>query len=87
MRTPRPMSRPITKPSRGSLPLKLPGGMNSPEGRSNARVAAPPFASEVESMLERDFAHAVMIDPKSFSEQPFWWRLGVDLSRLASPVL
>jgi cardiolipin synthase len=52
-----------------------------------AVIADPPFASEVESMFERDFAHAVLIDPKSFSERPFWWRLGVDLSRLASPVL
>ena len=52
-----------------------------------ALIADPAFASETESMLERDFAHAVEIDPKSFSERPFWWRLGVDLSRLAAPVL
>ena len=24
---------------------------------------------------------------RASSEQPFWWRLGVDLSRLAAPVL
>jgi len=52
-----------------------------------ALIADPGFASETESMLERDFAHAVEIDRKSFSERPFWWRLGVALSRLAAPVL
>jgi cardiolipin synthase A/B len=52
-----------------------------------AVIADSAFASQTESMLERDLAHAVEIDPKSFSEQPFWWRLGVDLSRLAAPVL
>jgi cardiolipin synthase len=52
-----------------------------------AVIADAAFASETESMLERDFAHSVEIDPKSFSERSFWWRLGVDLSRLAAPVL
>jgi cardiolipin synthase len=52
-----------------------------------AVIADHAFASQVETMLERDFAHAVEIDPESFSERPFWWRLGVDLSRLAAPVL
>jgi cardiolipin synthase len=52
-----------------------------------AVIADPAFASETESMLERDFAHAVEIDPATFSERSFWWRLGVNLSRLAAPVL
>ncbi len=52
-----------------------------------ALISDPAFALEMQSMLERDFAHSVEIDPKSFSERPFWWRLGVDLSRLAAPVL
>ena len=52
-----------------------------------ALIADPAFAAGMESMLERDFAHAVeLIDPGVLSK-PFWWRLGVDLSRLASPVL
>jgi cardiolipin synthase len=45
------------------------------------------FATEVEAMFERDFEHSVTIDPDSFKDQPFWWHLGVQLSRLASPVL
>lgn len=38
-------------------------------------------------MLERDFRHSDPIDPDFWDEQPFWWRLGVRLSRLAAPVL
>jgi cardiolipin synthase len=52
-----------------------------------AVVADRPFASQVEAMLEQDFAHATPIDPASFAERPFWWRFGVSLSRLAAPVL
>jgi cardiolipin synthase len=53
----------------------------------SALVADRAFASEVEAMFERDFAHAEPIDPASFAERPFWWRFGVSLSRLAAPVL
>ncbi|MFW2405266.1 MAG: cardiolipin synthase [Gammaproteobacteria bacterium] len=45
------------------------------------------FADEMEEMFEADFAHSVPIDPATFDGKPFWWRLGVNLSRLASPVL
>ena len=45
------------------------------------------FASEMEAMFERDFAHAEPIDPNEWGERPLWWRIGVRLSRLASPVL
>jgi cardiolipin synthase len=45
------------------------------------------FASQMEQMFEADFAHAERIDPASLDEKPFWWHLGVNLSRLASPVL
>jgi len=34
-----------------------------------------------------DFEHSVLIDPAEFDKKPFWWRLGVRVSRLASPVL
>jgi len=45
------------------------------------------FAGEMEKMFEEDFAHSVLIDPKKLDEKPFWWRLAVNLSRLAAPVL
>jgi hypothetical protein len=38
-------------------------------------------------MFERDFAHADIIDPEGLDERGLWWRLGVQLSRLAAPVL
>jgi len=45
------------------------------------------FASQMEAMLERDFAHAEPIVPEDLDKKPFWWRLGVNISRLAAPVL
>jgi cardiolipin synthase A/B len=45
------------------------------------------FAREMEAMFEDDFAHATIIDPAALDQKPFWWRFGVNLSRLASPVL
>jgi cardiolipin synthase len=45
------------------------------------------FASEMEAMFEKDFAHAVPIDPDSLDKKPIWWRFGVKLARLAAPVL
>jgi hypothetical protein len=41
----------------------------------------------MEEMLERDFAHAVLMDEDVMSKRSIWWRLGVSLSRLAAPVL
>jgi cardiolipin synthase len=52
-----------------------------------AVIADEVFANEMERMLEADFAHAEPIDPNALDDRPFWWRLGVNLSRLASPVL
>ena len=45
------------------------------------------FAARMKAMLEDDFAHAEPIDLEAFDRKPFWWRLGVNVSRLASPVL
>ena len=45
------------------------------------------FAAEMEAMFERDFAHAEVVDPAELDQKPFWWRLGVQVSRLAAPVL
>ena len=52
-----------------------------------ALIADRDFARQMEAMFERDFEHAELIDPDDFDEKPFWWRLGVKLSRLAAPVL
>ena len=45
------------------------------------------FASEMEAMFEKDFQQTEVIDADAWDEKPFWWRLGVQLSRLAAPVL
>lgn len=45
------------------------------------------FASDVEAMFRRDFAHASAIDADGLDEQPLWWQLAVRVSRLAAPVL
>ena len=45
------------------------------------------FASEMETMFERDFEHAETIDPEAWDDKSIWWRVGVQLSRLAAPVL
>jgi cardiolipin synthase len=52
-----------------------------------ALIVDKDFASQMEAMFEADFAHSVIIDPASFDKKPLWWRFGVSLSRLASPVL
>ena len=52
-----------------------------------ALIADRAFANEMERMFEQDFAHAEPIDPDSLEDRPFWWRLGVNLSRLAAPAL
>jgi cardiolipin synthase len=52
-----------------------------------ALIADKAFGSEMQAMFEQDFAHAEVIDPEKFDQQPFWWRLAVKLSRLAAPVL
>jgi len=45
------------------------------------------FAAYMQATFEDDFALAGLIDPLEFDRKPFWWRFGVNLSRLASPVL
>jgi cardiolipin synthase len=45
------------------------------------------FAAQMERMFEEDFAHAVEIDPAEWENRSPLWRLGVAISRLASPVL
>ncbi len=50
-------------------------------------IADKEFAKEMEAMFEADFGHAELIDPAELDKKSFLWRLGVNLSRLASPVL
>jgi cardiolipin synthase len=45
------------------------------------------FAGEMETMFERDFEHAEPIDAEAWDDKSIWWRIGVQLSRLAAPVL
>jgi len=52
-----------------------------------ALVVDEAFASEVEAMLIKDFEHSKRIDIAGLDEKPFWWKVGVKLSRLASPIL
>ena len=52
-----------------------------------AVIADEDFAKQMEQMFEDDFAHAELIDPAALDEKSFLWHLGVNLSRLASPVL
>jgi len=52
-----------------------------------ALIVDPVFGKQMQAMFENDFAHAEPIDPAEFDRKPFWWRLGVNLSRLAAPVL
>ncbi len=53
----------------------------------SAVIVDSAFASEMEAMFEADFRHAVPIDPEVLEQKPLWWRAGVQLSRLAAPVL
>lgn len=53
----------------------------------NALIVDQDFARAMEAMFEVDFAHSTIIDPAELDKKPFWWRFGVSLSRLASPVL
>jgi len=52
-----------------------------------ALIADKAFSKSMKAMFEQDFAHAEILEPSRFDEQPFLWRFGVNLSRLAAPVL
>jgi cardiolipin synthase len=53
----------------------------------SAVIVDEDFAGEMEAMFEADFRHTEPIDPQALEEKPLWWRAGVQLSRLAAPVL
>lgn len=45
------------------------------------------FAAAIDEMLREDFAHSRRVAPGELDDQPFWFRIGVSLSRLLGPVL
>ena len=50
-------------------------------------VLCKSFAANVASMLEVDFARSREIDSTDYTDRPWWFRLAVRVSRLASPLL
>ena len=51
-----------------------------------ALIGDSAFASEVERMFEADFAHSRRMEPGELDRKSFWFRLGVKLARLTSPI-
>jgi cardiolipin synthase len=51
-----------------------------------AAVADRDFASQIERMLEDDFAHSRRMAPGEVDAKPWWFRFGVRLARLTAPV-
>jgi len=49
-------------------------------------VADESFVTEVEQMLEEDFAHANEMKISDINERSFWFKLSTRLARLTSPV-
>jgi cardiolipin synthase len=52
-----------------------------------AVIADREFAREAETMFEADFAKSRLMEPDEYSRKPWWFRFGVRLARLTSPVL
>ena len=51
-----------------------------------AGIADHDFASEIERMLENDFARSRQMQPGEFDAKPWWFRFGVRLARLTAPI-
>ena len=51
-----------------------------------AAIADETFAKEIEAMFEDDFPHAYEITMKDVKQRSFWFKLGVRLARLTSPI-
>lgn len=51
-----------------------------------ALVADPAFAAEVEEMFEADFARSRRMERGELDRKSFWFKLGVKLARLTSPI-
>ena len=52
-----------------------------------AIVSDPGFVSEVEQMFEDDFKRARLMEEGEYERKPWWFRLGVRVARLSSPIL
>jgi len=51
-----------------------------------AMIADSVFISEVERMFEADFARSRIMEPGELDKKSFWFKLGVKLARLTSPI-
>ena len=51
-----------------------------------AAISDPAFAIEVEQMFEHDFSHSRLMEEGEYDRKPWWFRLGVRLARLTSPI-
>ena len=51
-----------------------------------AAVSDPTFVAEVERMFQNDFQHARLMEKGEYDRKPWWFRLGVRLARLTSPI-
>ena len=52
-----------------------------------AVVADPAFVAEVERMFEEDFERSRLMEPGEYDHKPWYFRLGVRIARLTSPIL
>jgi len=44
------------------------------------------FAADVEAMLEDDFSKSRLMESDEYDRKPWWFRFGVNVARLTSPV-
>ena len=51
-----------------------------------AAIADETFVKEIEAMLEEDFAHSYEMSMEDVNQRSFWFKLGVRLARLTSPI-
>lgn len=51
-----------------------------------AAIADPTFVAEVEKMFEKDFERARLMKPGEYDRKPWYFRLGVRVARLTSPI-
>ena len=51
-----------------------------------ATIADSSFIADVEQMFEADFARSRRMEPGEYDQKSFWFKLGVKLARLTSPI-
>ena len=51
-----------------------------------AAISNSEFVAEVEQMFENDFQHARLMEEGEYDRKPWWFRFGVRLARLTSPI-